>query len=67
MVYVQRKLDDSFCIKYGAPTGKAAKVLQRVVKEPVKTMHSLCRIKEDSDNLLEELDDDKVVYKNVFV
>lgn len=43
-------------IQYGAPTGKAAKVMQGVVKHQVKTLHSLCRLGIEDDTLLTEDD-----------
>lgn len=53
MVYVKRKLDQKCGVKYGAPTGKAAKVLQGVVKEPVKTLHSLGGLSIGEDTILD--------------
>lgn len=40
VVYVLKKLEPTLEIKFIAPTGKAAKRMQEVVKQPVKTIHS---------------------------
>lgn len=40
VVYVLNKLEPTLDIKFIAPTGKAAKRMQEVVKQPVKTIHS---------------------------
>ena len=53
MVYVLNKLEDN-TIEYAAPTGKAAKRLQEVVKKPVQTFNSKFKIFSGSDNLLTE-------------
>ena len=44
LVYVLEHLEPNLEIKYAAPTGKAAKRLQEVIKRPVKTMHSMFKI-----------------------
>lgn len=44
IVYVIRKLNPYIDIRFCTPTGKAAKVLQGVVKESVRTLHSVCGI-----------------------
>ena len=44
LVYVLEHLEPDLEIKYAAPTGKAAKRLQEVIKRPVKTMHSMFKI-----------------------
>ena len=44
LVYVLEHLEPKLEIKYAAPTGKAAKRLQEVIKRPVKTMHSMFKI-----------------------
>jgi len=44
IVYVLERLNPSVDIKFGTPTGKAAKVLHGVVKRDVKTLYSLCKI-----------------------
>lgn len=49
LLYVRRKLDEHTDIEFGAPTGKAAKVLQGVVKEPVRTLNSLCGVSSNED------------------
>lgn len=46
-LYVLRQLNPDAKIKFGAPTGKAARVLKGVVMEPVKTLNSLCKINPD--------------------
>lgn len=53
MVYVLNKLDDTLDIQYAAPTGKAAKRLQEVVKKPVQTFNSKFKIFSGSDSLLD--------------
>lgn len=55
MVYVLNKFDTSN-IEYAAPTGKAAKRLQEVVKKPVQTFNSKFKIFGGSDSLLDEED-----------
>lgn len=44
IVYVLNKLRDDIIIKFGSPTGKAAKVMQSVVKRPVQTLNALCKV-----------------------
>lgn len=51
IVYVLEKLCSDISIDFGSPTGKAAKVLNSVVKRPVKTLNSLCKIGIDEDDL----------------
>lgn len=61
IVYVLNKLDPNAEIKFAAPTGKAAKRMQEVVKQPVKTMCSMFRVmNSDSNNLFEDNDDNEV-------
>lgn len=52
-MYVIDKVDKKAVIKFAAPTGKAAKRLQEVVKRPVKTMHSMFKIFSNNDLLLD--------------
>lgn len=58
VVYVLRKLEPALDIKFIAPTGKAAKRMQEVVKQPVKTIHSEFKLGMKEDNLF-TLDDEK--------
>lgn len=58
VVYVLRKLEPSLDIKFIAPTGKAAKRMQEVVKQPVKTIHSEFKLGMKEDNLF-TLDNDE--------
>lgn len=51
MVYVLNKFENSE-IEYAAPTGKAAKRLQEVVKKPVQTFNSKFKIFSGSDSLI---------------
>ena len=60
LVYVLRKLNPSVEIVYAAPTGKAAKVLQKVVKEPASTLHSICKIGVGQESLQEEIEHEVV-------
>ena len=53
IVYVLEKLCNNLRVDFGSPTGKAAKVLQSVVKKPVRTLNSLCRIGLDEDTLFD--------------
>ena len=54
LVYVLRKLDPLADIQYAAPTAKAAKRLQEVVKQPVQTMHSKFKLGLGTDSTLFE-------------
>ena len=56
IVYVSNKLEEEFKTQYGCPTGKAAKRLQEVVGDNVKTMHSLFCVGEQLSDLFEEED-----------
>lgn len=58
VVYVLRKLEPALEIKFIAPTGKAAKRMQEVVQQPVKTIHSEFKLGMRVDNLF-TLDDDE--------
>lgn len=58
VVYVLRKLEPTLEIKFIAPTGKAAKRMQEVVKQPVKTIHSEFKLGMKEDNLF-TLDNDE--------
>lgn len=58
VVYVLRKLEPALDIKFIAPTGKAAKRMQEVVKQPVKTIHSEFKLGMKEDNLF-TLDNDE--------
>lgn len=58
VVYVLRKLEPALDIKFIAPTGKAAKRMQEVVKQPVKTIHSEFKLGMKDDNLF-TLDNDE--------
>lgn len=51
LLYVLRQLE-STSIEFAAPTGKASKRLQEVVKEPVNTIHKLLNLSIDSSNTL---------------
>lgn len=53
-VYCIGKLCPDWDVKFAAPTGKAAKRLQEVVKKPVKTMHSLFRVWTADESLFTE-------------
>lgn len=55
IVDVLRKLEPDIEIKYGAPTGKAAKVMQGVVKEKTSTMHSLCKVSSETDSIFDSV------------
>ena len=65
MVFVLDKLGENN-IEYAAPTGKAAKRLQEVVKQQVQTFNSKFRIFNGSDSLLDNDDSgsskERVVY-----
>ena len=56
IVYVLSKVEQSLKVEFATPTGKAAKVLQGVVKQPVYTLNSLCNIglEEDEDVFSED-------------
>ena len=58
LVYVLSKLDPYLEFCFAAPTGKAAKRMQEVLKRPVKTMASQYKVGESSSILFEE-DEDK--------
>lgn len=60
MVYVLNKLDPYVDIKFAAPTGKAAKRMQEVVKKEVKTLNSLFKVYETSKNILEDDENDSI-------
>lgn len=64
IVYVLEKLCDGISVDFGSPTGKAAKVLNSVVKKPVRTLNSLCRIGMDEDTLY--TDDDSSASSDTF-
>lgn len=69
LVYVLEKLEPDLKIEYAAPTGKAAKRLQEVIKRPVKTMHSKFKIgKSDEKPSLydEESNDDASICAYIF-
>lgn len=51
IVYVLSKIDSNLQVQFAAPTGKAAKVLQGVVKQPVYTLNSLCRVGFEEDDI----------------
>lgn len=52
IVFVNKELEgERFKVQYACPTGKAAKRLQEVVGDNVKTMHSLFCIGEQSNDL----------------
>lgn len=40
IIYVLEKLESTLELRFAAPTGKAAKHMQEVIKRPVKTLHS---------------------------
>ena len=56
MVYVLEHLEPNISMKFATPTGKAAKRMQEVVKRPVKTMNSMFKVGEVSDNLFDSDD-----------
>lgn len=57
-VYVIKKiLGDAVVFKFATPTGKAAKRLQEVVKQPVKTMNSMFKVGVGEQFLLSKSDD----------
>lgn len=63
--YVLEQLGSGINVKFGAPTGKSARVLQGVVKKETKTFHSLCRIGMEQDDIFsvdEEQDGDENTY-----
>lgn len=68
LVYCIERLEPDMILKFGAPTGKAAKRMQEVVKRPVKTYHSLFKLGLTSSTLLDDptkdngLDEAEVVY-----
>lgn len=51
--YVLSKLDPNVVFKFATPTGKAAKRLQEVVKQPVKTMCSMFKTFNETDGLFD--------------
>lgn len=65
MVSVLKKLEPNVEVRYGAPTGKAAKVMQGVVKEKAQTLHSMCRIGTDEESLLESDYEEEACESNV--
>lgn len=71
MVHCLRTQDDRVVVQYGAPTGKAAKVLQKSVKEKAKTIHSLCGLDLSAYNGLldgvHDEDDDATNSKVVYI
>lgn len=58
LVYVLEKLDPLVSIQFSAPTGKACKRMQEVVKRPVKTFNSRFKIGIGSES---ELDKEQVM------
>lgn len=64
-MFVIDKIDKNADIKFAAPTGKAAKRLQEVVKRPVKTMHSMFKIFGDN-NLLLDVDENDYEESNAY-
>ena len=50
LVYVLEHLEPMVDIQFGAPTGKAAKRMQEVVKRPVRTLHSMFKIGLSKEN-----------------
>lgn len=58
VVYTLRKLSPLLDIKFAAPTGKAAKRMQEVVQEEVRTLHSMFHLSTAQDNLFFEEDSD---------
>ena len=64
-MFVIDKIDSKADIKFAAPTGKAAKRLQEVVKRPVKTMHSMFKIFGDN-NLLLDVDENDYEESNAY-
>ena len=66
-VFVLKKLEYDPTIKFSAPTGKAAKRMQEVVKQEVKTLNSMFKVFNtqsnifDSDDEFDESDED-VIY-----
>lgn len=65
LVYVLRKLVPDLSIKFAAPTGKAAKRMQEVVKEPVKTLCSMFRTaNSDTSGIFDRVDEDDGVAEN---
>ena len=64
-MFVIDKIDKNADIKFAAPTGKAAKRLQEVVKRPVKTMHSMFKIFGDN-NLLLDIDENDYEESNAY-
>ena len=60
-----RKLVPDLSIKFAAPTGKAAKRMQEVVKEPVKTLCSMFRTaNSDTSGIFDKVDEDDGVAEN---
>lgn len=57
-VYTISKLVPKSEFHFAAPTGKAAKKLQEVVKKPCKTMHSLFKVGDFSANVFSKDEDD---------
>ena len=67
MVYVLRKLEGDVEIKFSAPTGKASKRMQEVVKQEVKTLNSRFKIFNTQSNLFNsesesDIDDSEFIY-----
>lgn len=60
ILYVLERLEGDIQVRFGTPTGKAAKVLQGVVKNEVRTLHSLCRINPDEAETIWKVDENEV-------
>lgn len=57
LVYVLESLEPNVTIKFAAPTGRASKRMQEVVKRPVKTMAMEFRAGYETSNGLFDIDD----------
>lgn len=66
--YVLRKLEDNALVfKYATPTGKAAKRLQEVVKQPVKTMCSMFSIFQETESIFDVAEEDEEGYNECYI
>lgn len=65
--YCNKKKDE--CIVYAAPTGKAANRLQEVVKQPVRTQHSMFKIFSNATTEIEDYleDEANTTYADIYV
>lgn len=60
MVQILRRRNQNIVVKFATPTGKSAKRLQEVVKQSVRTMHSMFGVFGNQNDLFDDADEDVI-------